>query len=86
MEQGRWIQVVRFLPQTLLRVNQERDSLKKSDCWRKKVWKWSDYALKVCISLKWEEMTTENGNIEYEFNDTLIVLKICCKNRAKVKL
>ena len=49
----------------------------------KKVRKWSVFPLKVWISLKWEEMTTEIDNFEYEFNGTLIVLKIYCEDKAK---
>ena len=49
----------------------------------KKVRKWSVFALKVWISVEWEEMTTEIDNFEYEFNGTLIVLKIYCEDKAK---
>ena len=43
----------------------------------------SDFALKVGILLKWEEMTSEMDNFEYEFNGTPIVLKIYCIFKAK---
>ena len=43
----------------------------------------SDFAQKVGILLKWEEMTSEIDNFEYEFNGTLIVLKIYCEDKAK---